>query len=74
MATSGSTDFILTRNTLITEALQQLGVLAEGETASSSQLSDCAVTLNLLCKYLATKGYSIWALKHGVLFPNQNQS
>ena len=50
MAISGSIDFTLTRDTCIQEALEQLGVLGEGESPTASQLSSDAQTLNLMLK------------------------
>ena len=40
MATSGSVDFSITRDNIITEALQLTGVIGEGETPSTNQKSD----------------------------------
>lgn len=62
MATSGSTDFSVTRDDIITEALEQLGVLAEGESPNANQLTSCARTLNMLIKYWQADGFNIFAL------------
>lgn len=50
MALSASYDFTLTRDDAITEALQQLGVLGAGQSPSADDLTDCALTLNLMLK------------------------
>jgi len=50
MATSGSIDFATTRDDIITEALEQLGVLGEGESPSAAQLTSCSRTLNMMLK------------------------
>ena len=50
MATSGSIDFTLTRDTCIDEALAQLGVLGEGQTPTAAQYTADGVTLNLMLK------------------------
>jgi len=60
MATSGSYDFNLTTSDIITEALERLGVLADGETVSTNQKTSGTKTLNLLIKALQNKGAKIW--------------
>ena len=74
MATSGSTDYSVTRDNLINEALQLCKVLGEGGTGSTNQLSDCARTLNMLVKNLQVKGLNLWAIENLVVFPVKNQS
>lgn len=50
MALTASFDFTMTRDDAIQEALEQLGVLGEGETPTAAQLTSDARTLNLLLK------------------------
>lgn len=50
MATSGSTDFSLNRNEIITRAYAKLGIGAEGESISNEMLVDGDLNLNLLVK------------------------
>lgn len=50
MATSGSVDFNATRNDIITEALELLGVLGEGESPNADQITSSARTLNMMIK------------------------
>lgn len=52
MATSGSTDFTVTRDQLITEALENLGVIDVGGTAGTSDINSASTTLNILVKGL----------------------
>lgn len=73
MPTSGSVDYSISRDAIITESLQLCGVLEEGGSPSANQLADSARTLNLIMKSLATKGLQLWALKHGVIFPAYGQ-
>lgn len=54
MATSGSTDFILTRGEIIEDALLEIGALALGDSATAEQTAYCARKLNLLLKALQT--------------------
>lgn len=50
MATSGSANFSVTRDDIITEALEILGVLGEGQAPNADQLSSSARTLNMMVK------------------------
>lgn len=68
MATSGSVDFASTRDDIITEAMEQLGVLAEGASANSNQLVSMSRTLNLMVKSWQNKGLNLFALKKIYLF------
>lgn len=52
MATSGSTDFTLTRDEIITEALENIGVLASGESLESADITSAARTFNIVLKSL----------------------
>ncbi len=60
MSISNSIDFSLTRDDIITEALELLGVLGEDETPSSGQLTSCSRTLNIMTK--------AWQAEHINLF------
>ena len=60
MTTSGTTSFSIGRDEVIASALRLCGVLAEGQTASTQQKSDCAEALNLLLKSYGTKGWLLW--------------
>ena len=74
MPTSGSVDFSVSRDSIITEALQICGVVPEGGTANSNQLSDGARTLNMLIKNLQAKPeYNLWTIQHGIIFPQADQ-
>ena len=50
MATSGSTDFTLTRDDIIKGALRALEVLRSGSTPPASEIQDAAQALNLIIK------------------------
>ena len=56
MTTSGSSDFSVSRDDIITEALQQLGVIGEGGTPSANQLTDMSRLLNMMIKNWSTYG------------------
>lgn len=68
MATSGSADFNNTRNDIINAALRKLGQLAEGETATSQQISDASGDLNRLVKGWQAIGLHLWKYEECVLF------
>lgn len=63
MPTSGSTDFSVTRDDIIKRALRLLGVVAQGETPTTDQVSEAAVALNGLVKAWQADGMPLWAIK-----------
>lgn len=73
MATSGSIDLVATRDDIITEALEQLGVLAEGGTPTAAMLTSSARTLNYMIKAWQGEGLNLFALKRQYLFLKKNQ-
>ena len=73
MATSGSVNFSITRDNIITEALQLVGVIGEGETPSTNQKSDCARSLNMMTKFWMADGMNLFVNQEIVLFPIKGQ-
>lgn len=69
MATSGSYDFSITRDQLIDLAHQHVGLIGEGESASSSQVTEASRLLNMIVKLRAADGMPLWALKRGYVLP-----
>lgn len=70
MPTSGSVDFSIDRSGLIAAALEDLGVLFTGQSASAAQLTQGAIRLNLLIKAMGPQiGLPLWALKVGYILP-----
>ena len=67
MATSGSVDYNVTRDEIITQALQLLNVLGIGETASSADVSFAASRLNGMVKSWQAQGLHLWSKQEGVL-------
>lgn len=63
MSTSGTTNFNVDRNQIISGALRLCGVLAEGETATTEQINNGAEALNMLVKRLMVDGMPLWAMK-----------
>jgi hypothetical protein len=78
MATSGSYDYSVTATTVVTEALESIGVLAVGETVSADDLSSCMRTLNMMVKQWSgnfdfAPGLKAFNRKHGFVFLQKNQ-
>lgn len=69
MASSGSYDFTVTRDNLITLALQHIGVLGIGITPSANTVTEAALLLNLIVKLRAADGMPAWALRRGMILP-----
>lgn len=63
-----NTDYSLTRNDIVTEALELLGALAEGETPSSAQITSLSRTLNMLLKHWQSQGVNFYAVRETFLF------
>lgn len=74
MTTSGSVDFSVTRNQIITAAAAEMGLLAEGETASASIVTDFSLRLNSWVKSLMAQGARLWAMKQATLFLEVGES
>ena len=73
MATSNSINFGLTRDDAITEALELLGVLGEGETSNAEMLTSSARTLNLMVKAWQGRGVNIFAVEDVFVFQDGSQ-
>ncbi len=72
MATSGSIDFNQTRNELILDAFQLLGVYGIGRTVSSEDQAFAENMLNKMVKAWQAQGIHLWAKEEGVLFVADN--
>lgn len=69
MATSGSIDFSMTRNDIISSAFRKLGLYAEGEEPTNQQITDAALDLNMMVKHWKTDGINLWCYENITLFP-----
>lgn len=63
MTTSSSTNFSVSREDIINRALRLIGVLAQGETATTEQITEANIALNSLVKAWQADGMSLWAIK-----------
>ena len=68
MSTSGDISLTITRDDIITEALELLGVLEAGVAPSSDDLTTCARSLNFLIKAWQVDGLQVFTVKRGYLF------
>ncbi len=73
MSTSNSIDFIVTRDDIITEALELLGILGEGETPTAAQLTSSNRTLNMMTKTWQADGLNLFAVERLYLFTEKLQ-
>lgn len=74
MATSGSTDYTQTRDQLILDAFQLLGVYGIGRTISSEDNNFAVSMLNKMIKSWQTKGLHLYTKERGVLYITPNVS
>lgn len=68
MATSGSVDYIATRNDLIEAAYRKIGVASRGETLSAGLTADAAEALEMLVKSWQAQGIHLWTYGDATLF------
>lgn len=73
MATSGSINFAATRDDIITEALEQVGALGEGESPSAAQLTSCGRTLNYMLKSWQASETNLFAIQKLYVFLQADQ-
>lgn len=69
MATSGSYNFTTTRDTLITDALLEIGVLRDGQSPSTDQVTAVSRVLNMLVKTRSNDNVFRWTYKRGFILP-----
>lgn len=59
---------VKTRNTIITQALRIIGVVAEGEDPTASQIQDSAIRLDWMIKTWQNTGVHLWKEDEATLF------
>lgn len=74
MATSGSSNFSMSRDDIIKYAVMLTGNLSEGGTPTTAQTTDCAMYLNMIVKAREADGMPLWATKQGYLLPTTGTS
>lgn len=68
MASSGSTDFNLTRDEIIHDALIHCGAIEQGEAPAAAETAFAARQLNRMVKTLQAKGIRLWTRREAYLF------
>lgn len=63
MSTSGSTDFSVSRNTIIESAYSIAGITGEGEVPTTEQYTKGSNALNMMVKAFQADGMPLWAIK-----------
>lgn len=71
MATSGVTSLSYTVNEIIEEALDVLGVAADGETLSGDMFDRGRRSINMLLRQWQSQGMHQWTMTEGYLFPTR---
>lgn len=79
MTTSGTVTFSVTRDDIIIDALQNLGVISEGQTPNAYQMGICTRKLNMLVKQWQgaadfAPGLKVWSRKRGALILDPTKS
>lgn len=74
MSTSGSINFTQTRNELIYDAFQLIGVYGIGRTISTGDMDFAVSTLNKMIKGWGTKGLHLWTKEEVTLFVTKDQA
>ena len=73
MATSGDISLTTTRDDIITEALELLGVLEAGVSPNTDDLTSASRSLNFIIKAWQTDGLQVFTVKRGYLFLERSQ-
>lgn len=67
MSTSGSINYSLTRNDIIQEALELIGVVAAEESPAAADVATADRSLNMMIKGWQAKGINLWRQTEGSL-------
>lgn len=73
MSTSGSSDFSITRNEILSEAFELGGIVRAGTALSSAQLTKGNRVLNAMVKNWQVAGIRMWTVTEAVLIPQSEQ-
>lgn len=68
MATSGSINYSTSSQEIVTEALELLGVLGEGQSPTTDQYTSALRTLNMMTKTWQADGLNLFAVQTNYLF------
>lgn len=73
MALSGSYDYGLITNSIISEALELLGIYVTGDDAINAHKESCRRTLEMMVKAWGAEGIGLWKLTEAALFLEYEQ-
>lgn len=68
MTTSGSVNFSISRDDIVSDALVLVGELEVGRTVNGNRLAFCSRQLNLMVKGWMARGAKLWAMRQATLF------
>jgi hypothetical protein len=74
VATSGNSNYSLTRNDIIQEALELIGVVAAEESPAAADVATADRSLNMMVKGWAAKGINLWRQTEGSLTATAGQA
>jgi hypothetical protein len=72
MATSGSNNWALTRDNIITLALRRINAIGQGETPTTSAITEGATALNAIVKAVQADGMPLWKVTVDSFTPTAN--
>jgi len=73
MAVSGSFDFTMNRDALITRALRKIGAVPAGVAPTADEITDASLELNLILKAWQADGMQLWTVTQASVTPVQGQ-
>lgn len=73
MATSGSTDFTLTRDQIIVQAREYIDAIATQGTPSAAELISDSQSLNMMVKAWQTEGIALWKNSEATLYLEEDK-
>jgi len=73
MATSGSSDFNLTRDEIVKAAYRKIGAIRSTQTPSDKMIQDGSQALNAMVKHWQGRGLHVWTTSEATLFPQPGQ-
>ena len=74
MATSGTTTFTETRDTIVSNALTLLGAVGAGETVTANDTTLCVSILNAMVKAWMSQGIHLWTEEEGTIYLVKGQT
>jgi hypothetical protein len=74
MAISGSSDYSVNRDEIISHAYRIIGALRAGGTPSADDITDANTALNIMLKAWQAYGLQLWVIKEATIIPVKGQS